>query len=448
MAQPTTQIPCPNCRTLVPARIEQLLDVGEDPSVKTRLLSGSLNRLRCPACNFEGQAATPLVYHDPEKELLLTLAPMELNLNKDDQEKIIGQIINRLTQRLPAEQRKAYLLQPQSVLTMQGLVDRVLEADGITKEELEAQRAKMQLFEQFLRIPDEQVESFVKENDESIDATFFQLAQLTLQSTPDQNAQAALAVRLDQLIEQSSFGAQLRKQEDELRKASESLQDLGEELTREKLLDLMIEAPTEERLIALVNLTRPALDYNFFQMMSERIDKAEGTEKSRLDEMREKVLATTQQIDQVQQARAEQSAGLLRSILQAPDLDQALLAALPAIDDLFLAILRANIEAAKERDDQESLKRLQAVDEKLKQIIQESMPAGLKLAQEIMNADSEEKAIELLESSSEQIDEQLLSALMSTVNQLRQEERQEEADRYHRLYQKALKLSMSSKMKT
>jgi hypothetical protein len=448
MAQPTTQIPCPNCNTPVPARIEQLLDVGEDPSAKTRLLSGSLNRLRCPACNFEGQAATPLVYHDPEKELLLTLAPMELNLNKDEQEKIIGQIINRLTERLPAEQRKAYLLQPQSVLTMQGLVDRVLEADGITKEEIEAQRAKMRLFEQFLRIPDEQVESFVKENDDAIDATFFQLAQLTLQSTPDSNAQAALAAKLDQLIELSSFGAQLKKQEDELRLASESLQSLGDELTREKLLELFIEAPTEERLIALVNLTRPALDYNFFQLMSEHIEKSEGKEKERLSQMREKVLATTQQIDQVQQARAEQTAALLRSILQAPDLDQAIQSALPAIDDLFIAILQANIEAAKERNDQESLTRLQAVDEKLKEIIQASVPAGLKLAQELIDSDSEESAFELLEASTDRIDNQLLSALMSTVDRLRQEDKQEDAERYHRLYQKALKLSMSSKMKS
>lgn len=448
MAQPTTQIPCPNCNTPVPARIEQLLDVGRDPSAKTRLLSGSLNHLRCPACGFEGQAATPLVYHDPEKELLLTFTPMELNINKNEQEKIIGQIISRLSESLPAEQRKAYLLQPQGALTMQGLIDQVLEADGITKEEIEAQRAKMRLFEQFLRIPDEQVESFVQENDDSIDSTFFQLAQLTLQSTPDANAQAALAAKLDQLIELSAFGKQLKQQEDELRQASESLQALGDELTREKLLDLFVEAPNDTRLIALVNLTRPALDYNFFQMISDRIEQAEGEERENLDQMRQKVLETTQQIDQVQQARAEQSAGLLRSILQAPDLDQALRAALPAIDDLFIAILQANIEAAKERDDQGSLTRLQEVDQKLREIIQNSVPAGLKLAQEVLESESEEKALEILEESIDQIDDQLISALMSAVNQMRQEDNQEEADKFHRLYQKALKLSMSAKMKS
>jgi hypothetical protein len=448
MVQPTTQIPCPNCNNPVPAHIEQLLDVGDDPSAKTRLLSGSLNRLRCPTCNFEGQAATPLIYHDPEKELLLTYAPMELNLNKDEQERIIGQIISRLSEKLPAEQRKAYLLQPQSAFTMQGLVDSVLEADGVTKEEIEAQREKMRLFEQFLRIPDEQVESFVEENDDSIDSTFFQLAQLTLQSTPDQNAQTALAAKLDQLIQLSSFGKQLREQEDELRKASETLQELGEELTREKLLDLILEAPSEVRLIALVNLTRPALDYNFFQLLSEQIDQADEKEKERLSEIRDRILATTQQIDQIQQARAEQTAGLLQSIMQAPDLDQALVSALPAIDDLFIAILQANIEAAKERDDQPSLERLQAVDEKLKKIIQDSVPAGLKLAQELIEAESEEKALELLEASIDQIDDQLISALMSTVNRFQQEKNDVEAEKFHRLYQKALKLSMSSKMKS
>ena len=43
-------------------------------------------------------------------------------------------------QALPAEQRKAYLLQPQAVLTLQGMVERILQADGITREQLKGKR--------------------------------------------------------------------------------------------------------------------------------------------------------------------------------------------------------------------------------------------------------------------------------------------------------------------
>ena len=49
---------------------------------------------------------------------------------------------------------------------------------------------------------------------------------------------------------------------------------MGDELTREKLVDLMIEAPNENRLSVLVSLTRPGLDYEFFRLLSERIDRA------------------------------------------------------------------------------------------------------------------------------------------------------------------------------
>ena len=55
---------------------------------------------------------------------------------------LIGKMINQVTESLPPEQRKAYLFQPQTTLTMQGMLERILEADGISKEEIEAQRAR------------------------------------------------------------------------------------------------------------------------------------------------------------------------------------------------------------------------------------------------------------------------------------------------------------------
>jgi hypothetical protein len=132
--------------------------VSQDPSAKSRLLSGSLNLIRCPVCSYEGQLATPLVYHDLSKELLLTYIPVELNIPKDEQERLLGRLINQAIEALPAESRKGYLLQPQAVLTTQGLIERVLAEDGVTKEDLDAQRAKIRLFEDLLRTPEDSLE--------------------------------------------------------------------------------------------------------------------------------------------------------------------------------------------------------------------------------------------------------------------------------------------------
>jgi hypothetical protein len=46
-------------------------------------------------------------------------------------------LISQVTNRLPAEKRKAYLLRPQSFLTIESMLERILAADGITKEMLD-----------------------------------------------------------------------------------------------------------------------------------------------------------------------------------------------------------------------------------------------------------------------------------------------------------------------
>lgn len=441
-----TQIQCPNCQNPIQASIEQLLDVGEDPSVKGRLLSGSLNRVQCPSCGYEGQIATPLVYHDPEKELLLTFMPPQVDLKKDEQERMIGQMINKITERLPQEERKAYLLQPKSVLTMQGLAEQVLEADGVSKEEIEEQQAKLRLFEQLIRTPEDKLEEFVDEHDEELDEAFFQLASLALQSVGDQRTLAAASQRLDQALRLSTVGKQLEAQEAELKAAADELRELGDELTREKLLDLVIEAPSEERIVALVNLARQAMDYAFFQALSDRIDQAQDEGKRELEELRETLLETTQQIDEYQQARANQAAGLLRSLLEADDLDAAIQSVLPMIDELFLGTLEANLVAAREQGNQEAVQKLERIQSKLTDLIRQSMPPSLQLAQKVLDEQDVEEAKRILDESADDIDDQFLNALMGAASRMEQGDQEQHAERVRTLHRYATRLSMRRKM--
>ncbi len=447
MPRTMTQVRCPNCKSPVQAALEQLIDVAEDPSAKARLLSGSLNMVRCPTCKFEGALAAPLVYHDPSKELLLTYVPVELGLKKDDQERLLGQLINQVVNRLPPEQRKAYLLQPQAILTQQGLVERILAADGVTREQLEAQRSRLRLFEDLLRTPEPQVKSFVEARDSELNAEFFQLASLSLQATAEPRAREAAMSRLEQALELTSYGKRLEEQEAEVAAAAESLRQLGQELTRERLLELMIQAPGPERVLALAGLVRPALDYAFFQLLSDRIDAAEGDQKAMLGLLRQQLLDLTQQLDKLQEARAAQSASVLRAILNAPDLDKALAGALPYIDELFLGILEANLQAARERSDTATLQRLEEIDRKLREVVQRSMPAGLKLAQKVLDVEDEAQALAILEAEPSAIDDQLVSALLGAAQKLEDAGQADDAQRVRRLYRTALRLSMQTKLK-
>jgi hypothetical protein len=446
MPQTLTQIQCPQCKAPTQTAIEQFIDAGKEPAAKARLLANALNVVQCQVCGYEGQLATPLVYHDQEKELLLTFVPPELAMKKDDQEKAIGKLINALMEDLPAEDRKAYLLQPVPMLTKQGLIERILEGDGITREQIEDQRARMRIFEQMMNASEDNLEQFVVEHDEQIDSTFLQLANLSIQSIRDQRVREVAAQRLSRGLEFSSLGKQIKAQEETLRAAAESLQEAGTELTRERLLELVIEATEEERVSAIVSLARPGFDYAFFQLLSDRIDEAKDKEQQRLTALRDQILKQVEEIDEIQRERLGLVSARLQAIVEAENMDEALQQTLPYVDDLFISVLQASLQAAVERDDKETVEKLQEIDRQLGELIRASLPPGLLLAQELLEMQDPGKARELLEQSVEKIDDQLLGGLLSAVQRVEAAGDKEKTDELMELYRLALRLSMRSKM--
>ena len=129
-----TVITCPNCRTQSPFTVETVIDASRDPDAKVRLLSGRINSFRCPACGAPINLSAPILYHDPAHELLMAYVPMELNLGKDGEQRMLGELMNELNTLIPRDQFKGYMFQPKQTLSMQGLIDAVLQADGVTPE--------------------------------------------------------------------------------------------------------------------------------------------------------------------------------------------------------------------------------------------------------------------------------------------------------------------------
>jgi hypothetical protein len=247
---------------MITASVEQLFDVTADPASKQRLLGGVANRARCPYCGYEGPLATPMVYHDADKELLLTYFPPELGLPVNEQERLVGPLINQVVNRLPAEKRKGYLLRPQSFLTLPSLLERVLMEDGITPEMLDEQQKRLNLIQRLLQASSPEVRSeIIKQNGPELDEAFFsllgQLFEASVAAGQQPTAQALSALQ-QQLLAESEFGQRLQGQVKEVEAAVKTLQDAGQGLTREKLVDILIEAPNDERRKALVGLTRPA----------------------------------------------------------------------------------------------------------------------------------------------------------------------------------------------
>jgi len=234
--------------------------------------------------------------------------------------------------------------------------------------------------------------------------------------------------------------------EAELRAAAESLQDAGPQLTREKLLELVIAAPSKDRLAALASLARPAMDYTFFSLLTDRIEKAAGAEKDKLTALRAGLLEATQRIDEAQQAHVGRAAELLKQVAGAKDLDLALQAVLPLVDEVFLGVLEANLRAARERGDSTTAARLAEISSQLQAMARESLPPGIRLAQSVLEQENEDEARSILEGASASIDADVLGALMGAAESLEKEGDPEGAQRLRRLHRHALGLSMRARM--
>lgn len=445
---PKTRISCPNCRQPVTADVDQLFDVAADPSARQRLLSGTANYIQCPTCGYQGTLASPLVYHDPDKELLLTFVPPELGLPRNEQERIIGSLINQVVNNLPQERRKAYLLRPQATLTMQGLVERVLEAEGITKEMIQAQQQRLNLIQRLANASSEDVMiEMAKQEDSLIDEEFFGLLRRLVEASVmggDRQSAQALAGLQEALLPVTTFGQNLQAQQQEIEAAVADLRAAGRDLNREKLLELILAAPNETRMSALVGLARPVMDYQFFQLLSERVDQAQGDEKQRMSALRETLLEMTRQIDQQVEAQAQQSRQLMQQIMDSEDIGEAMMESLPAVDEFFIQELNASVEQARRSGDLERLGKLQKMVEVLQQV--SSSPPEVAWIEELLDAPDDGTQQKMLEANPDRLTPDFLSALSNLATQVEQSDEKELGERISNLYRTALRVSMRSNL--
>ena len=451
---PQTQIACPRCRQMIPAQVEQLFDVTADPASKQRLIGGVSNRAHCPFCGYEGNLATPVVYHDADKELLLTHFPAELGLPANEQEKLIGPLITKVVNNLPAERRKAYLFRPQSFLTYQSMIEKILEGDGVSKEMLDEQQKRLNLIQRLLQIttPDVRAEVIKQESallDETFFALFNHLVEAAVASNQQQTAQMMSAIQ-DELLEGSEYGRKLKAQFGELEAAVKSLQDVGRELTREKLLEIMITAPNDQRIQALVSLTRNGMDYSFFQLLTAEIDKASGDERAKLEDLRSKILDYTNQLDKAAEAQMKQADALIEQILAAPNVAQATMENIDQFNTEAMAqVLEGKLREANQKKDAERLAKMQQIVAVLQQA---SAPPELELINELIEAAGDEASLQAaLKAHEAEITEEFPGMIGSLIQQVEtQGEKNAQNDeiirRLNVVYRTILKMSMQKNL--
>ena len=409
-------VTCPVCGARFMAPIESIIDVGRAPHLKSQLLQGRLNTIQCPQCGRKTAMNAPLFYHDPAHQLALVLMPHELNIHHNEQQKIIGDLTNAVMSSLPTEQRKGYLLTPQIFFTMQSLVNAILQAEGITPEMIERQRAKARLLEQLLQANSEEaLRAMIAENETQLDVEFFQILTASAQAAQN-NGQPELAralLGLRALLAQLSSSARTAINQ------VNAAMGLGEIITREELLERLQTEQSEEEWQALVAAARPLLDYAFFQDLTAKIEAAPDPETAqRLKALRSRILDTTAQQDEVARQGLKNASDLLRAILQASDPEAMIRQRLAEIDDFFFAVLSANLQRAQSDGRGDWAERLEQIGEMVMNLLEEQLPPEVRLINQLMLVPYPEGTRALLAENQAQITPKFLTMLEGLAGEL------------------------------
>ena len=451
---PQTQIACPRCKQLITANVEQLFDVSNDPQAKQRLLGGISNMARCPHCGYEGRLATPIVYHDADKELLMTFFPSELGLPLNEQEKLVGTLIKQVMDRLAPEKRKAYLLKSVANLTYESLIETILGKDGVTPEMIKSQQERVMLIERLLQASAPDVRSeLIKQNSGLFDEQFFALFGRLGQGAAA-GGQEGLARQMadlqKQLLAETAYGRKLQDSVREMEAAAKSLQEAGQGLTREKLLEIITQAPNDEQLKALVGLARTGLDYVFFQSLTERIDKAGGEEKKKLEGLREKLLDYVNEIDRQLEARFKQAGDFVEQLLRQEDVARATRDNIGGFTQDTVEVVQTMLQQASEKNDYARMGKLQ----KMVEVLQEASapPPEVAFIEQLIQAPDEPALEKMLAANESIINDAFMEALSGLAAQMDAQagqgnaEAKALAERLNAVYKSALKFSMKKKM--
>jgi hypothetical protein len=416
------------------AQVFTVVDVGRQPELKNYLLAGQLNLAVCPNCGNPAMIAAPLIYHDPAKQLFLVHFPPQLNTRLEEQERFIGDATKLIMRDLPANAPRGYLLAPRRFLTLNSLLDVVLEADGISREVVEAQRARVELISRLAEAyeqGEEQLTKLVEQHKDALDYEFFAtltaFAEASTQGGRDDSAEILLGLR-DKLLELTGFDAE-RLGESE-----------GEDWTLDEVIERLTGASDAE-LEQEIGELRPAIDYGFFEALTKRIDAAEQAgdtaTAARLTTRRSQILETVERMDKQAQELFEAGAQVLEEVMRAADPAAALRAQREKIDEAFLLVLDANLAAAERAGAAGAVARLTEIRRLALEIAEESLSPEERFINQLLHAEKPQDATKLLRQNPAMVTPAFVKRVNELADQLENDGRKPLGERLRQIGREA-----------
>ena len=343
------QVACPSCQTPIRVGVINFIDANEQPQLKNILLGGRLNSAQCTACGAPISLAAPLVYHDATKQFCFVHIPQQLlsTAKGAEVERFVGSVTGMLMQNMPADLPKGYLLSPRKFLTMQTLIEAVLEGDGVTKEMMAAQRRRVDIISQLLEglsTSDAALLTALQANQAEIDEEF----KATLAAFVDASAMSGDQEGMAQLAALQAKVTQF----------------IGGDATLayELLIEQLRTAPDDDTIRSVMQSNQETIDYTFFDIFNAKILAAETAEDfataTSLGELRTRILALYEEIQANLEAAYTRAGQILDTVFAAEDMTAALTAHHGELDDVFDILLDGQRTMADRAGDDVTVKRL------------------------------------------------------------------------------------------
>ncbi len=415
-----TQITCPACQTPYAADVHQIVDVGQNPELKEALIAGYLNVAQCPACGAVTQISGPLLYHDPDHELFMVHVPVEMGLPLQEQEQLIGQMVQRAMDNLPPAERRGYMFQPETIFSMQTFMEMVFATEGITPEMIARQRDQSELLQKMVDADKDTQIQLVNDNQEMIDETFFAMLR-AMREAADGSSDEAVSLKLTnlqaRLMRGTEVGRRLEKQQRALHEFSQDVRK-ADGLTPELLLKHVLANRGDDSIIAaLIVAGQPAFNYQFFLLLSERIEKRQksGIDATELLALRETLLNIQNEMEERSKEELEKAQQTLQSIVDAQDKVAAVRSKFAQIDNTVLYLLAASIQQAEDQGDAERIIVLQEVQTIIANQMEQQAPPEIRLVNRLVRSDSFEEQQQILDEGSDLIRPELVQVMNMLV---------------------------------
>ncbi|NLT41336.1 MAG: hypothetical protein GXX93_01555 [Anaerolineae bacterium] len=403
-------VACPACGHRFNQQVHQSVDAEKEPALKQALIQERLNSGTCPQCRNQVVLNSPVLYHDAGRSLLALYIPLGMGRTDAEQQQLVGSLTNRFMSSLEPEERRGYMLQPRMFLTLQSLAEDILMGDGLTKEQIEARRERTALLERLLSSTTmEDLQSSIEANMEQFDEAFFDVLDSWIEQAEqggDSESHAALSA-LRQELQAAVNPEEAAANQAELEEA------------RRELLDVLLNERDEDRLRSLVASARPMLDYYFFLQVADRIEQAEKDgneiEARRVTKARATILEIVDELEEEERKALTEAVEHLRAALSQTNPEEFLRQDPSRLNDAFFAVLSMNMAEAGRRNDENTARAMSAVGAIAAKIMEENAPPPVRLLNQLLRAEPEERHA-MLEQNAELVNDEFVQ----TVKQMQQ----------------------------